>query len=673
MKKIISVFLSICICLCLFTPVCFADNSVASDHTHNWVKQKIHSYSLEYNGIAFGIDVYKCSDCVLYLHKMLFLGYDVPIVRASPDTALGSEAAAMCAQALIAVFGKEWYATKFEAGGGSASPGGVGRNPAGYVGKGVPTYTSSGNLIMYVEPYALGCGSTASSSYLYESSRSYRVSFCGESNLDIYHLGSSGSGEQYPNDYRIGAIYKFTAPVTGIYYIGSEIGKYKIGSYSFFPRRAQSDSKWSTYTHSFTLSKKYQYSKSITAGSTYYFSFWEYEEYWEKKSFMYKYQLYPIPICVEPIETSITNQTNITINNNTWNGNIYVDNSNKLTYIYPQYTTINENNETVTNISNNPIIYNQETKQYYTYDQTTNNYYYISYNAPTPTPTPTPDPTPSPSPDVPPTPIVPETQNLIIPKMNANSFKDDHGTWIASGSSKYSDVFDFFYAFDRSTANFWETNVSPCHLQIEIPDPESYYIDGYIMRISKFNNRYSKDWTLQGSDDGETWDDLDKQTGQNLSDMEEHKYSLILRKAYKYYRLNMSNYASSMCSLSHFNLLGYDAKDVTFPTPDPGGSGGGSGTTPTPTPAPTPDGPGGSGGGSGGNPLKWLAELLKDIVEGIFKAIWKLITSIFGFLIWLVSLLVKVLPFIPAEGLAALSAAAIIITVIRIIKFILGR
>ena len=673
MKKIISVFLSICICLCLFTPVCFADNSVASDHTHNWVKQKIHSYSLEYNGIAFGIDVYKCSDCVLYLHKMLFLGYEVPIVRASPDTALGSEAAAMCAQALIAVFGKEWYATKFEAGGGSASPGGVGRNPAGYVGKGVPTYTSSGNLIMYVEPYALGCGSTASSSYLYESSRSYRVSFCGESNLDIYHLGSSGSGEQYPNDYRIGAIYKFTAPVTGIYYIGSEIGKYKIGSYSFFPRRAQSDSKWSTYTHSFTLSKKYQYSKSITAGSTYYFSFWEYEEYWEKKSFMYKYQLYPIPICVEPIETSITNQTNITINNNTWNGNIYVDNSNKLTYIYPQYTTINENNETVTNISNNPIIYNQETKQYYTYDQTTNNYYYISYNAPTPTPTPTPDPTPSPSPDVPPTPIVPETQNLIIPKMNANSFKDDHGTWIASGSSKYSDVFDFFYAFDRSTANFWETNVSPCHLQIEIPDPESYYIDGYIMRISKFNNRYSKDWTLQGSDDGETWDDLDKQTGQNLSDMEEHKYSLILRKAYKYYRLNMSNYASSMCSLSHFNLLGYDAKDVTFPTPDPGGSGGGSGTTPTPTPAPTPDGPGGSGGGSGGNPLKWLAELLKDIVEGIFKAIWKLITSIFGFLIWLVSLLVKVLPFIPAEGLAALSAAAIIITVIRIIKFILGR
>ena len=90
-------------------------------------------------------------------------------------------------------------------------------------------------------------------------------------------------------------------------------------------------------------------------------------------------------------------QNNITINNNTWNGNIYTDNSTNLTYIYPQYTTVNEKNETVTNISNTPIIYNNETKQYYTYDQTTKNYYYITYNAdPAPSPTPTPDPTDKP-------------------------------------------------------------------------------------------------------------------------------------------------------------------------------------------------------------------------------------------------------------------------------------
>ena len=94
----------------------------------------------------------------------------------------------------------------------------------------------------------------------------------------------------------------------------------------------------------------------------------------------------------------LSNQTNITINNNTWNGNIYIDNSTNLTYIYPQYTTINESGDTVTNISENPIIYNNETKQYYTYDTVTNNYYYITYEKQPATPTPSPSPSPSPTP-----------------------------------------------------------------------------------------------------------------------------------------------------------------------------------------------------------------------------------------------------------------------------------
>lgn len=371
---------------------------------------------------------------------------------------------------------------------------------------------------------------------------------------------------------------------------------------------------------------------------------------------------------VNVLSDSVTNNNTITINNNTWNGNIYVDNSNKLTYIYPQYTTINENNETVTNISNNPIIYNQETNKYYTYDQTTNNYYYIYYGTP-PSPSPSPDPTPSPSPDVPTKPIVPDTQNLIIPKMNANSFTDEHGTWVASGSSKYSDVFDFFYAFDRSTANFWETNVSPCHLQIEIPDPENYYIDGYIMRISKFNNRYSKDWTLQGSDDGKTWDDLDKQTGQNLSDMQEHKYTLNLRKAYKYYRLNMSNYASSMCSLSHFNLLGYDAKDVTFPTPAP---------TPTPDPGkptPTPT-PGGSGGGSGDTNNFWNI-IIKDNNKtdkehkGIFWALVSLLIAAITFVVNMLTAYKYLFPFLPDGVIAVINTCVAVLMIFVVIKFVM--
>lgn len=487
MKKLISVFLSICICLCLFTPVCFADDSVY-DHTHNWVKEKIHSYSLEYNGVAFGIDVFKCSECALYLHTLKFLGYEVPVIRASPDTALGSEAAAMCAQAMVAVFGKEWYATKFETGGGSASPGGVGRRPDGYVDdSGTPYIGSSGVLYIAMEHDFIGFDGYNGNSY-YCNHRNYTppssatlspTYICRD---DYMAMRVSSSSEKiYPDLY---AGYKLVAPIDGYYSVVtvpqySTICDSSEGRDFKYSGEFKVSLKNKFYPKDYVIKLSKQYSTHAKDGSYYYYS-----------TFFRATISGSVILQVVPYEPIYKQQTNITINNNTFNGNIYVDNTNKLTYIYPQYTVNNE-----TKISNNPIIYNEETKQYYTYDQTTNNYYYITYNAPTPTPTPSPS-----------------------------------------------------------------------------PDPG-------------------------GS------------------------------------------------------------------TPDPG----------KPTPTPTPGGSDSSDGGSGINPFKWLADLLKDIVEGIFKAVWKLTTSIFGFLIWLVGLLGNVLPFLPSEGLAALSAAAIIITVIRIIKFILGR
>ena len=130
---------------------------------------------------------------------------------------------------------------------------------------------------------------------------------------------------------------------------------------------------------------------------------WFYAE--NAKSTSIDIYLYPILVTCDPTENPVEEKKEVTIEDNKFTGNIYVDNSTNLTYIYPQYTTVNENNETVTNISNNPIIYNNETKQYYTYDQTTKNYYYINYGvAPTPTPAPTETPTPSPDPTEEPSP-----------------------------------------------------------------------------------------------------------------------------------------------------------------------------------------------------------------------------------------------------------------------------
>lgn len=129
--------------------------------------------------------------------------------------------------------------------------------------------------------------------------------------------------------------------------------------------------------------------------------------------------------------------------------------------------------------------------------------------------------------------------------------------------------------------------------------------------------------------------------------------------------------------------IGDDEPEST-PTPDPGEN-----PTPTPTPGggttvtPGGDNPGststpesgnkGDSGSSGWNPFKWLTDLLKDLVESILKGIWKLITSIFGFILWLLSLLFKLFPWMPNSGILALCAGVVVVTIIRIIKFITGR
>ena len=223
----------------------------------------------------------------------------------------------------------------------------------------------------------------------------------------------------------IGSIsYYYKAPVSGYYTLNSfdisgsysirdSGGSYYYGSYGEYSLQFQY--YFGDTVHSPTLDFKNVVSnqtpfhvtrdsltKYFTKGQLIYFSFSVYPPYSVSKDYPYKsitIQSTAPTLTVQDLTSNqITNNNNITINKNTWNGNIYVDNSTNLTYIYPQYTTINENNETVTNISNNPIIYNNETKQYYTYDTVTNNYYYITYEQQPATPTPSPSPSPSPAP-----------------------------------------------------------------------------------------------------------------------------------------------------------------------------------------------------------------------------------------------------------------------------------
>ena len=557
-KKIIAVATAILMLCCMVPLAAFADDVLdtcpkCGERTYEtW-----QDFSTSVPDLGFPISIKRrhCTSCQYTYYDWNCMGYTG---YKEFDSGSGNLIVDYLKEWKDKTFGKNATAKKYETGGGSAGTGGVGRRPSGYSEYNKPDVSNTGLLHFYVPV----TGWTRTKYW----KRASGCEFWASNKITAIEVPSANaSGTKFPSSISSGdyvmPVCAFTAPVSGTY---STLPGNVIGNFRYI-----SSGKWYVKQH-ISSSATGAYAKGDSAwliGDT----------NMNPSDSSYDAVGYGVDIYVSPLESTIKPSNRITINQNVWNGNIYQDNSTNLTYIYPQYTTINEKNETVTNISNNPIIYNNETKQYYTYDTVTNNYYYITYEAPTPSPSPDPTPTPDPGTDPTPTPkpggdtgdttgllavlveirdnmiqgfadlkatlvqgwadlsanftlaienlnlnitnifnkkfpdqstpetarpspspspspepvdpILPDTQNYIIPKMNSNTFTDEHGTWVASGSSKYSDVFDFFHAFDRSTSDFWETNVSPSYLQIEIPDPENYYIDGYIMRISKFDNR----------------------------------------------------------------------------------------------------------------------------------------------------------------------------------------
>ncbi len=282
-------------------------------------------------------------------------------------------------EALVLAGANGVQAKKYQTGGGSAGTGGVGRRPSGYSENNTPNVTQAGELHFYapVTGWTRVSGNTSS--------------WFGARNVQKYEYeiaSANATGSKFPSNtstsgYAV-AMCAFTAPVSGTYTVKS---KQLVAEYLYLY-----SGEWKTrqVTSSYV-------SSAYFAGDS---SFFYCSSGVSSLSYPFDAKGYGVDIYVTPTTSTINQTNNITINKNQWNGNIYQDNSTNLTYIYPQYTTINENNETVTNISENPIIYNNETNEYYTYDSVTNNYYYITYVTESPTPTPSPDPgtTPTPTP-----------------------------------------------------------------------------------------------------------------------------------------------------------------------------------------------------------------------------------------------------------------------------------
>ena len=309
-------------------------------------------------------------------------------------------------EALVLAGADGVQAKKYQTGGGSAGTGGVGRHPSGYTDTaGTPSISSAGVYTFTLDPIIEvldkeHCSVTVTGNrvriedfdedYIKSNTvRPIRVYYTATSPADgkfsvpytpsqkvydYYYGGGSGSNSKSISGTSNGSLYAILLK-NGVDFSGGYTKLDFYGRASVF----QCTKVW--FAHVFSSSVLPDGRFFSIGGSNVSYAY-------------YHMTFYPLVVQFTPDQVS--KKTNITINQNVWNGNIYQDNSTNLTYIYPQYTTINNEGDTITNISNNPIIYNNETKQYYTYDTVTNNYYYITYEAPTPSPSPDPDPTPTP-------------------------------------------------------------------------------------------------------------------------------------------------------------------------------------------------------------------------------------------------------------------------------------
>lgn len=643
-KRLVSIILTVFLVLSMMPFAAFADNAIVCPACGGSVTKQ------ECRLLAAHSDFYKCSKCGKWAYlnapgglKLFSVG-DQQILDAADANAI-----------LNFAFNNGHLIPAEKA------PSGIGRKDLpGYADdNGTANYNSSGVLQVVVNPIGF-----------HWDSSSYKGSKFGLSLPVSVDVSGSQFGLTSNPKWALYAIYEFVAPCDGIFYLGREACGQTVFTSSLF-----CNSRWYTQNYNIPNYDGYGLSVSASKGQTLYYvsDALVCSIDGSQRTGAIKAEAYPLIILCEPL-SSLTKLTNITINNNTWNGNIYTDNSTNLTYIYPQYTTINEKNETVTNISTNPIIYNNETKQYYTYDQTTKNYYYITYNAPSPSPTPAPTWTPGGG----------ATRGGGVGRHPSDT---DAADWTLHYYVLNNRRYDAYYALkktevDTDTKLPWVDNKKYISTT-QIPIANGQYT------VSVPDGVYWRVWS---------WDEASQTlTGVNSSNWHSTINNFLFNATgeyiFEFCKADGSDFDTAKdvtLKLKNDKITKYEdgGTIVEEPTPSPSPE---PTETPSPTEPPTPTAtpkpgggtvptPGGdsSGGNSGSsdsgwNPFKWLTDLLKDLIEDILKGLWKLLTSIFGFILWLLSLLFKLFPWMPNSGILALCAGVVVVTVIRIIKFITGR
>ena len=419
-KRIFSFILSFLILLTCFAPCVFADSSQVSGLNppdpsceHDWKDCNIAGWEFEYKELSISVDVTRCSKCNVYKHALNVLGFKFTYYSLSGLKTPDGELLDFLNYNLAIVLGKFSTATKV--------PSGIGRkNLPGYEDdSGTAHVSKEGKLKFVAHPCWLDVGEQESNKFtLTDPYKPYRVEEededyglyvydwlgynngishfslytqplsddMGYGNFDFYWIIDSGF---VPGTYYVAADQPTVKNYYSKYGAEPQILKTKAGEYNL-----PNDSYWGLGNLGLSDYNAVWHERR-----------WFYAE--NAKSTSIDIYLYPFLVTCDPTENPVEEKKEVTIEDNKFTGNIYVDNSTNITYIYPKYTTVNVNNETVIEVADHPLIYNPESKTYYIYDQTTNNYYYINYEAapaPTPSPAPTVTPTPTPAPTEVPTP-----------------------------------------------------------------------------------------------------------------------------------------------------------------------------------------------------------------------------------------------------------------------------
>ena len=411
-KRIFSFILSFLILLTCFAPCVFADSSQVSGLNppdpsceHDWKDCNIAGWEFEYKELPISVDVTRCSKCNVYKHALNVLGFKFTYYSLSGLKTPDGELLDFLNYNLAIVLGKFSTATKV--------PSGIGRkNLPGYEDdSGTAHVSKEGKLKFVAHPCWLDVGEQESNKFtLTDPYKPYRVEEEDEDyglyvydwlgynngishfslytqplsddmsygNFDFYWIIDSGF---VPGTYYVAADQPTVKNYYSKYGAEPQILKTKAGEYNL-----PNDSYWGLGNLGLSDYNAVWHERR-----------WFYAE--NAKSTSIDIYLYPFLVTCDPTENPVEEKKEVTIEDNKFTGNIYVDNSTNITYIYPKYTTVNVNNETVIEVADHPLIYNPESKTYYVYDQTTNNYYYINYEAdPTPTPSPAPTVTPAPTP-----------------------------------------------------------------------------------------------------------------------------------------------------------------------------------------------------------------------------------------------------------------------------------